>query len=56
MKCKEQSPFIDRIWDPDLADMQLISKFNEEIRLLLCVIDIYSKYEWVIPLKGKKRY
>ena len=28
----------------DLADMQLISKFNKGIRFLLCVIDIFSKY------------
>ena len=34
--------------------MQLISKFNEGIRLLLCVIDIFSKYAWVIFLKDKK--
>ena len=34
--------------------MQLISKFNEGIRLLLCVIDIFSKYAWVIFMKGKK--
>ena len=35
--------------------MQLISKFNKEFRFLLYVIDIYSKYAWVIPLKDKKR-
>ena len=34
--------------------MQLISKFNKRISFLLCVIDIYSKYVWVIPLKDKK--
>ena len=34
--------------------MQLISKFNEAFRILLCVIDIYSKYAWVVPLKVKK--
>ena len=39
----------------DLANMQLISKFNKGFRFLLCVIDIYSKYTWVIPLKDKKR-
>ena len=34
--------------------MQLISKFNKGFRFLLCVIDIYSKYVWVGPLKDKK--
>ena len=37
-----------------LVDMQLLSKYNKGIRLLLCVIDIFSKYAWVIPLKDKK--
>ena len=43
------STFINAIWDADLADMQLITKFNNGIRFLLCVIDIYSKYTWIIP-------
>ena len=34
--------------------MQLISKFNKIIRFLLCFIDIFSKYAWVIPLIDKK--
>ena len=34
--------------------MQLISKFNKGIRFLLFVIDIYSNYAWVVPLKDKK--
>ena len=38
----------------DLADMQLISIFNKRFRFYLCVIDIFSKYAWVIPLKDKK--
>ena len=50
-KRKLHSPFIDNIWVEDLADMHLISKFNKESRLLLCVSDIYSKYAWVILLK-----
>ena len=34
--------------------MQLISKFNKGFRFLLCFIDIFSKYAWVVPLKDKK--
>ena len=34
--------------------MQLISKFNKTFRFLLCVIDIFSKYACVVPLKDKK--
>ena len=47
------SAFKDRIWAADLADTQLISKFNKGFRFLLCVINIYSKYAWVVPLKDK---
>ena len=53
-KRKTQSPFIEKIWGADLADMQFISEFNNAVRFLLCVIDIYSKYAWVIPVKDKK--
>ena len=53
-KRKVYSAFKDNIWGIDLADMQLISKFNKGFRFLLCVIDIYSKYAWVVPLKDKK--
>ena len=34
--------------------MQLISKYNKRIRYFLCVIDLFSKYAWVAPLKDKK--
>ena len=50
---KVYSSFKDNIWDVDLADMSLISKFNEGIKYLLCIIDLFSRYSWVIPL-GKK--
>ena len=42
------------IWGANLANMKLISNFNKKIRFLLCAIDIYSKFIWVIPLKDKK--
>ena len=51
---KVYSSFKDNIWGADLADMQLISEFNKGIRLLLFVIDIFSKYAWIVPLKDKK--
>ena len=35
--------------------MQLLSKFDKEIRFLLCVVGIFCKYAWVVPLKDKKR-
>ena len=46
--------FKDNIWGADLPEMQLISKFNKGFRFLLYVIDIFSKYAWVVPLKYKK--
>ena len=53
-KRKVHAAFKDNIWDADLADMQLLSKYNKGIRFLLCVIDSFSKYAWVLPLKDKK--
>ena len=48
------SGFKDNIWGADLADIQLISKFNKRFRFLFCVIDIFSKYARVFPIKDKK--
>ena len=53
-KRKVYSSFRDNIWAVDLADIQSLSKFNKGFRFLLCVIDIFSKYAWVVPLKDKK--
>ena len=53
-KRKVYSTFKDNIWSADLADIQLLSKYNKGIRFLLCVIDIFSKHAWVVPLKDKK--
>ena len=54
-KRKVYSSFIENIWDADLADMKLISMFNKGFRFLLLIIDIYSKYTRVVPLKDRKR-
>ena len=53
-KRKVHSSLIDNIWSGDLVNMQVIKKINKRIHFLLCVIDIFSKYPWVIPLKDKK--
>ena len=45
---------IDKIWAADLADMQALSKENEGYKFLLLVIDTFSKYGWIVPLKDKK--
>ena len=47
--------FKDNIWEADLADAQLIIKFNKGFKVLLCIIDIFSKCSFVVSLKDKKR-
>ena len=51
---KVYSQLKNNIWEVDLADMQSLSRKNKGIKYLLCAIDSYSKYAFVIPLKDKK--
>jgi len=44
---------IDQIWAADLVEMQAFSKFNRGVRYLLTIIDVFSKYGWMLPLKDK---
>ena len=53
-KTKVHSSFKDNIWGVDIADMQLISKYNKGIKYLLSVIDTFSKYAFAVALKDKK--
>ena len=53
-KRKVYSQFKDNIWGVDLAGMQSLSKKNKSIKYLLCAIDLFSKYAFVVPLKDKK--
>ena len=52
-KRKVHSTFMDNVWGADIVVMFFLYKFNKGIRFLLCIIHIYSKYAWVIPLKDK---
>ena len=53
-KRKVYSQFKDNIWGVDLADMQSLTTKNKGIKYILCAIDLFSKYAFVIQLKGKK--
>ena len=52
-KRKVYSSCRDNIWGVDLADIQLLSKYNKGNKYLLCAIDLFSKYAWVVPVKDK---
>ena len=44
---------IDHQWAADLADVKNLGRYNKGVKYLLTVIDILSKYAWVIPMKNK---
>ena len=46
--------FRDNIWGVYLADTQSLRKCNKVIKYLLCAIDLFSNYAWVVPLKNKR--
>ena len=51
---KVYARFNDNIWAAESTEMGSLSSKNENVRYLLCVIDIFTKYAWVKPLKDKK--
>ena len=51
---KVYSSYKYNIWGVNVADMSLISRFNKGIKYLLCVIDLFSRFAWVVGLKDKE--
>ena len=45
---------IDKIWAADLVDMSAFSRDNRGFKFILSIIDVFSKYGWLVPLKDKK--
>ena len=41
---------IDYQWEADLADVQNLSKDNEGIKILLVIVDVFSRFLWMRPL------
>ena len=51
---KIYSSYRNNVWGVDLANMQSLSKYNKGNKYLLCAIDLFSKYAWVVSSKDKK--
>ena len=51
---KVYSSFRDNIWGLDLTDMSKLNKCSKGIKYILCAIDLFSKYTWVVPSKDKR--
>jgi len=41
------------VFAADLLDVGRFAKLNKNVKFLLCVLDLYSRYAWVFPLKSK---
>ena len=50
---KIYAPEIDSLWEADLAFVQDLAKENDGVNYLLVVIDVFSKFLWVRPMKNK---
>ena len=51
---KVYARFKGNIWAADLAEMGSLFSLNHIGKNLFCAIDVFTKYNWVKPLKDKK--
>ena len=52
---KVYSRFKDNIWVADAVEMESLSSKNENVKYLICLIDVFTKYAWFKSLRDKKR-
>jgi transposase InsO family protein len=52
-RMKIRVAYVDQQWQADLCDMQKYADDNDGYKYLMTVIDCFSKYAWVVPLKSK---
>ena len=53
-RMKVYARFKDNILAEDLAKLGSLSSTNQDVKDLLCVIDVFTKYAWIKPLRDKK--
>ena len=53
-RSKACAKFKDDIWAANIDEMGILSSFNRDVKYLLCVIDVFTKYTWFKALKDKK--
>ena len=53
-RSKVYARFEDHIWAADLAEIRSLCSKHKNVKYLLCVIDVFTKYAWVKSLKDEK--
>jgi len=41
------------VWECDLVDVRALARFNDKYKFILSVIDVFSKFLYLIPLRSK---
>ena len=57
IRAKVNKPIVSKhpnaLWHADLVDLSKYSALNNNVHFLLTIVDSFSKYAWVLPLKNK---
>jgi hypothetical protein len=44
---------INDLWEADVSNLNSLSKYNDKFKYFMCVIYVFSRYAWIVPLKDK---